>query len=201
MNMLDEFRQEINKLMKIEGEVRGVALKTDGEYILREKGEEGLGELEKKLEAMGCPIRYREIKTMDFYPIGLRVISLLAIKEIFGFSNEKIKEMGFDAPKVSLIIKLFAKYFVAVSKAAEKAPLIWKKHYTKGELSAVEVNEKEKRIVLRVEGLDVHPVFCQYLAGYLGSITQMVIAVPVTISETKCSFSGAHYHEYLLTWQ
>ncbi|MFQ6049758.1 MAG: hypothetical protein ACE5J0_01830 [Candidatus Paceibacterales bacterium] len=197
--MAGEFTKEtVRKLMEIEGEVRGAVLKLDGEYVLREKGKEGLKKLESELDKMGSPIEYEKIKVMDFYPIGLRIISLLAIKEIFGLSDERIKEMGAEAPKSSLIIKLFMKYFASPSLTVKQAPLMWEKHYTRGKLAVTEFDVKEKRATLRLENLDLHPILCQYLGGYFSTVVKMVLGVPVSVRETKCPFRGDKYHEYFL---
>src|SRR3989344_5526915 len=112
------------KIMETKGEARGTALKTDSDFVLREKGEEGLMAVEKTLKELGFPIKYKEINTMEFYPIGLRIISILAIKETFVLSYEQIEEMGQSAPKVSLIVKLFLKYFLILSmeKAIQEIP-------------------------------------------------------------------------------
>ncbi|MBM3258059.1 MAG: hypothetical protein FJZ05_02520, partial [Candidatus Nealsonbacteria bacterium] len=76
-------KEAAQRLSKISGEVRGVAFKTDMEFVLKEKGKGGLKKVEDELKRIGFPIKYEEIKVMDFYPIGLRVISLMAIKEVF----------------------------------------------------------------------------------------------------------------------
>lgn len=104
------------KLMEIKGEARGVTLEIDGKYILKEKGEEGLKKLEDELEKLGYPIKYKEIKTFDYYPAGLRALSLLAIKKVFGFDIKKIKEIGFSGTKISLIIKFFIRYVFSFQK-------------------------------------------------------------------------------------
>jgi len=197
-------KEEIEKLMNKDVETRGVVLKTDSEYILEKQGESGLKRLEAELEKMGQPIKYQEIKNMDFCPAGLRVLSLLAIKKVFGFDDEEIKEMGFIATKKSLIIKLFVRYFLSTERVFYKeAPRIWQKHWTKGTLVPIELNEKEKYAVLRLEDFELHPIYCSvYLRGYFSGILQMLIKTPkITCQETKCSFKGDQYHEYLLKWQ
>lgn len=190
------------ELIEIKGEVRGVVFKTDREYILKEKGEGGLAKVEEELERLGTPIRYKHIKTMAFYPIGLRVVSLLTIKKAFNFDNEKIREMGLFATKVSLIIKLFIKYFLSLKKVFfEEAPKIWSKHWTVGKLVSVRMNEDEKYGILRVEDFNLHPVVCYYLQGYFAGILQMVVrSKKVTAEEVKCTFSGEDCHEYMLRW-
>jgi hypothetical protein len=191
------------KLMEIEGETRGVVLKTDGEYILKEKGEEGLKKVEEELEGLGYPIKFKEIKTMDFFPVGLRVISLLTIKKIFNFDDEKIKEMGIFATKVSLIIKIFTRYFLSVKRVFYvEAPKIWRKHWTIGDLMPVEINEEKKYAILRLKNFSLHPVYCKYLEGYFpGPFQLMIKSSKMTCEETKCTFRGDEYHEYLIKWQ
>lgn len=192
--------EEVQRCLIVEGTCRGVVFKTDEDYIVREKGREGLKQLEGLLHSVDCPLTYSEIKTMDFYPLGWRVVSLLAIKEQFGFSDEKIKEMGTVAPKFSLITKIFLKYFSSISLTIKQVPSIWHRHYGVGELVAVVANEETRLIVLRLTGLNIHPVFCVYLSGYFSTIAQMVTGSSVLCREIKCFFSGSEFHEYEITW-
>jgi len=196
-------KEEIEKLMEVKIETRGVVFKTDSECVLEEKGEKGLKELEAELEKLGHPIKYEKIKSMGFYPAGLRMLSLLVIKKIFNFDDEKIKEMGFLATKKSLIVKLFVRYFLSVERVFFKeAPRIWQKHWTRGTLVPVELDEKKKYAILRLEGFKLHPLYCSvYLRGYFSGILQMLIKTKeITCEETKCSFKGDEHHEYLLKW-
>jgi hypothetical protein len=192
--------EEIKKLMQVKGEVRGVVFKTDLEYIFGQKGQEGLQKLKEELQRTNFPLDPEKIEMMTFYPIGLRAISLLVIKKLFSLSDEEIKRMGAAAPKFSLIIKLFTKYFLSITATARQAPSMWKRHYRAGELLIIEINETEKRIILRLVGLDLHPVFCQYLTGYFLTVVKMVVGQPVSSEETRCVFRGDDYHEYLITW-
>jgi hypothetical protein len=140
---------------------------------------------------------------MDFYPIGLRVISLLAIKEALSFDDEKIKSMGVFATKVSLIIKLFVRYFFSVQRVFFKeAPKIWAKHYTVSKLMPIELNEEKKQAILQIEDLALDPIFCTYLGGYFCGILQMLIKInKIDYQERKCPFHGDKYHEYFIKWQ
>ena len=196
-------KETIDQLMKIKGEVRGVVLKTDEGYILKEKGEEGITQLEKKLEDLGHPIKYDQIKTMGFYPVGLRILSLLVIKELFNFNDEVIRKMGNFATKKSLIIRLFIKYFLSMERVVMKeSPKMWDKHWTVGKLVPVELNEKQKYAVIRIEEFNLHPVYCTYLEGYFAGIVQMLIKLPkIDSKETKCAFKGDAYHEFTIKWQ
>lgn len=193
-------KKEINRLMKIEGEVRGVVFKTDAEYVTRKAGEKGLKSVERKLKEWGQPIEYQRVKTMDFYPIGLRALSLLAIRDALGWEDEEIRQMGFVAPKISLVIKLFMKYFLSITRTTREISKMWRKHYTLGELVPVEVSEKEQYVILRLRGLNLSPLFCLYLTGYVASICEMIVKSPVTCKETYCHFRGDKFHQYLVKW-
>jgi len=197
-------KEEISKLMEVKSQARGVVFKTDTEYILAEKGEEGLKKLEEELEKLGHPIKYKEIKSMEFYPAGLRALSLLVIKKTFGFDDKKIENMGLVATKKSIIVKLFIRFFLSLDRVFFKeAPRIWQKHWTAGELVPVELNEEKKYAILRLKNFNLHPLYCSvYLQGYFAGILQMLIKSPeMSCQETKCSFKGGEYHEYLIKWQ
>ena len=193
-------KETAEKLMEIKGEARGTSFRIDREFILRKKGEEGLKKIEAEMERLGCPIKYEEIKTSGFYPIGWRVLSLLVIKNIFDFDEEKIEEMGKFAPKVDFIIKFFLKHFLSIQKTIKQVSKMWRKHYTIGELIPLEVDEKKKRIVIIIKNCNLHPIFCRYLIGYFTAISEMVVRQSVNVRETKCFFRGDKYHEYLITW-
>lgn len=193
--------KEIAKeLMKKEGEVRGIVFITDREFVIKEKGQFGLKKLQEELEKLGYPIYYKEIRSMDFYPIGLRVISLLGIKTFLEFSDEKIQEMGVAAPKLSFLIRIFSKYFLSIKIMAKRGPIIWRKHYTKGDLKVSDLNEEKRYIILQLSNLDLHPIFCKYLLGYFSTIGRLVVKNPVKVTEKECVFLGGNLHKFILEW-
>lgn len=201
--MNQELTKEIAvKLMEAKGQVKGEVFKTDREYILKEKGEEGLKRLEKELEKLGYPIKYRKINATGFYPVGLRAISLLMIKKIFEFDNKKIEEIGVFATKVSLVVRLFVKYFFSTKKfLLEKAPKMWRTHWTEGDLIATEVNEEKKYAVVQLKNFNLCPAYCYYLRGYFTGILHLTTgSSQITCEEVKCFFRGDEYHEYRVEW-
>lgn len=188
------------KLMEVKGEARGMTLKTDWQFILLKEGKEGLKKLEDRMAELGVPIKYKEIKSMDFYPIGLDVISMLAIKELFHFDEKDFEEMGGSAIKFSLILKIFMKYFVPLRSIANQVPKMWREHYTIGDLEMPEFSEGEKYIILRLKNFRVHPIYCISTKGYFSKIAEMLVKSSVDCEETKCVFRGDEYHEFLLKW-
>ncbi len=192
--------EEFNNLMKIEGEVRGTAIKGEMDFILKEKGKEGLKKLADIITKLGYPLKYREIKPMGFYPLGLYGSMQLVIKRIFNFDNKKIQEMGAFESKISLIMRLFMKYFVSLERMVKEVPRIWRTYFSVGNLKVVEFNKKEKYIITRLENFRLHPIQCQVLLGYFPSVMQMIIGNEVSCEETKCVFRGDDYHEFLMKW-
>jgi hypothetical protein len=187
-------------LMKIKGEARGTHFVNDAQYILEKKAAKGLKKVEQELERLGCPIKYKEIKNTDFYPIGMRAISLLAIKKTFNWEDEEIKNLCGFATRVSMIIRLYLKFFYSIEKMMEVAPKMWKDYFTVGSLKIVEHDKQGKRVVLRVEDFTLHSIYCRCLEGFFGNIVKMVLgAKSVNCKETKCSISE-DCHEFIVTW-
>jgi len=202
--MKEELNKEFaQKIMTLKGETRGIVFKTDADYVLAEKGEQELKEVEKELEDLGYPIKYKEIETFSYYPVGLRILSLMAIKKVLSFDDKKIEEMGLRATRKSLIIKFFIKHVFSLEKIFfEKGPKIWKEHWTVGEMVPIELNEAKKYLTLKFENFSLSPIYCIYLKGYLKGLFSMMIKSPnMTSEETKCFFRGDENHQYLIKWE
>lgn len=193
-------KEEARRLMNINGKIRGVALKTEAEFIIKENGEKELKRLEEEIAKTGYQIEYKKINPMDFYPIGMMGITLLGIKNVFNFSEEKFIEMGKCEAKVSLIVRLFMKYFVSTSKLIDESPKMWRKYHTIGNLSVTEFDKEKKQAVLKLENFEVISLHCLALKGYFSSIFQMVVKGSPICEEKKCVYREDAYHEFLLKW-
>jgi hypothetical protein len=193
-------KKEVDELMKIEGEARGISIKGEAEFILKEKGEKGLKKLEDTMAKIGCPIKYGELNALGFYPLKYEAITTFVLKKVFNFKEEDFRKVGAFEAKLSLIIRMFMKYFLSLELMAKKTPVIWRKYYTVGNLTAQEFNKKEKYAILRIENFKLHPSHCRTLEGFFATIVQMVVKELVTCKETKCIFKGDEYHEFLLKW-
>lgn len=194
-------KEEVENLMKIEGNVRGEGLLTNIEYVRLRKGEEGVKAVEKKLEELGYPVVSKKIQPLEWYPEALGVLVILVIKEVFNLTDKDIFEMGAFAPRISFVIKMLLKYFLSARKSFKESPKYWSANYDFGELEAHEFNEKKKYVVLRVKKFKFHPILCVYLAGYMLQFAKYVIkSKEVTIKETKCMLKGNLYHEYVIKW-
>jgi len=201
-NMAEKLTKKLAKeLMEIKGEARGVTLKTDWDFIFQRKGIEGLEKLNAKMAEVGFPLSHKEIKTMNFYPIGMDAVSMLAIRDVFGFGEKEFIELGASAPKFSIFLKVLLRYFASPEQALKEAPKMWKKHYTIGELKVVGFDEKDKKVGIRIENFKVHPIYCCTIKGYFTRVLEMIVKSDAKCEEIKCQFRGDEYHEFLLSWE
>jgi hypothetical protein len=193
-------KEEFDELINIKGEARGVAYKNIAKFILKEEGEEGLKKLEDTITSLGYPIEYKKLETMSFYPLGLLGITFLSIKRLFNYDNRKLQEIGSFQAKISLIMRLFMRYFVSLERIRKEVPKMWRNYFTVGELKVVEIDKNKRHVVIRLENFRLHPTHCQDLIGYFSTVLQMVVKAKTTGEETKCIHKGAEYHEFLLKW-
>ncbi len=193
--------EEISKILNAEGEVRGVVFKTDRRFIMDNAGEEGLKKVEEELEKMNFPFNYEEeADNMSFYPIGMRVMSIIAISRALNLDREGVYKMGYNAPKFSLMIKFFMRYFLSPEKIMEKAGEIWEKHYTVGKLEPTEMNIEEKFIKAKLHGINLHPILCDYLKGYFSCVIKMGVGEEVQAEEMECVHNGDQAHHFVIKW-
>ena len=190
----------VKQLLSIKGQCRDMAIQDNIEFILAHEGGAGLVLVEKVMAEAKCPFKTSDLKSSHFFPIGFETIMLLAIKKAFNYSDEEFEEVGISNAKQSLIVRIFAKYFVSLEKVAEEAPRMWKRYYTLGETEIVRFSEEKKEVVIRVKDFKVHPLHCQVFKGYFGVVIRMIVGVPVKSQETACVFHGGAYDEFTLTW-
>lgn len=198
--MVEIKKGELDKLMDIKGKVRGAVFQTDAKNVLEKEGEDGLKKLEKRVKDLGYDIDYRSGKATDWHPVGLRIISLLLIKDTFGWSTAEIREMGKRAPKFSFIVKFVFKLFAPLKKLVKEIPSDWEEHYTIGEMEVPKFDEENKEMVIRLKDFKIDPIFCVYLEGYIERVL-LFIEQGVETKETKCPFRGDPYHEYTSQWK
>ena len=202
MEQQKSLKEIADEVMKIKGNVKGEAIRTDFIYVLEKKGEEGIRLIEEKYKQLGYEFKFKDIKSFGWYPESYSVLLSLIIMDVFGWTEKDIFEMGNCSPKYSFIVRTILHYFVSVDMVFKEVPVYWKKHYDFGEIEAVELNKIEKYLVFRVKDYKFHPIMCIYQSGYFLRIGQYSIQSPkITVEELKCVFKGAPYHEYRLSWK
>jgi len=190
-------KEEFDGLMKIEGEARGAGVKGEMKFIFDEEGAEGLKRLEDTITKLGYPLKYKEIRGMSFYPIGLEAVVLLAIKRLFNYDDKKFQKMGKRLAKYPLVVRLFINYFSLTEETLIKNLKMWRKAFTIGNLKVVEFNLEKRHVIVRLEDFKVHPLFCQVFIGSITSTLELFTKTKIACEEVKCVFRGDPYHEFL----
>lgn len=194
-------KEEVKDLKKIPGKVKGVVILANIEFLEQKGSEANIQILEERLKELELGYTARELKPMQFYPEYLSVTVVLLIKEILNLDDKGVFEMGETAMKLSFFIKVLTKFFVSVKKCFEESPKYWKKHFDFGELEAVEFNELDKYVILRVHGYKFHPIMSIYHMGYFVQTACLALGKKtVQIKETKSQFKGDGYDEYVISW-
>jgi len=187
--------------MKIEGNVRGEVFKFTFYYAKDKEGEEAPRLIEEKMNKLGYPFKFSDLEPLRWYRESLSVLAILVAKELFSWTDKDIFNMGYEASKYSLLIKILMRYFVSSERVFKEAPAYWKKHFDFGDLEPVEFSEKKKYTIMRVKGYKFHPLICLYHAGYFLRIANLTVrSKKIDVKETKCVFKGEDCNEYLITW-
>jgi len=196
-------KQLAKKLLGIKGEARGLLLRDDLRFVLKEKGEEGIEKVEKELEKLGYPLDYKKIETFRFYPVGLRVLSLLAIKQAFNWKDSQIKGMCRAATGGSIILKSYTKFFGSQISAIKVGPKLYHAYFTVGKMEISEYDPEKKVTVLELtKELTFHSILCLCTEGYFEGLIKMVTgAKKIKCKEIKCVLKGDDCHQFEITWQ
>jgi hypothetical protein len=198
-------KERVDFLAKAEGKVRGVAFKTDAEYVKNKLGDEALTKLRAEMEKIGFPIDYDKIKAMDWLPIGLRALHLEVIKDLFNWDDNEIVKAGRAAPKRSFILRLLLKYLVSIEQTIKLAPIAYKKHYSVGEFETVNYDLKQQCLLGRVKGSQIlydSSAFASHIEGYLArGLSYVVPGKEVLSSHRKYIEDGIPYVEFRISWK
>lgn len=194
-----------DKIASAEGKIKGVAFKTDAEYVKATLGKESLEKLKNAMRDLGYPVDYEKVQAMKWYPIGVRVLHLELMKDLFNWGDNDIKKLGNAAPKYSLIIKLLMKFFISVEQMIKIAPVVTKRHYSIGELEVKEYNRQEQYILLHLKGLKIiydSSAFSHFVEGYLSrGISYVLPGKEVVSSQRKFMQDNVPYVEYKIGWK
>lgn len=192
---------EIEKIQKVEGEVIGTSFQEDARFIRQKEGEEGLRKLETEMERLGYPLKFKEIKNFQWYPLSLNLLYLAAAKNIFNWEDDIFREDGRFSAKVSLIAKIMMKYFISLRRCFSEAGNFWRKYYTVGNLKTEELNEKEHSAILVLRNFTGHPLLCRILEGYFWQVISYVAPKEkLKVQEIECVSKEGKTHRFKITW-
>ncbi|MDP4009054.1 MAG: hypothetical protein Q8P71_01370 [bacterium] len=184
------------------GQVRGIAIKPNWEYLFKEHGEKTRA-LESEFERLGYPFSFDKISPMQFYPIGHDVLFFVLAKQIFNLSDEEFFQMGVYGTKTSFFLKIAFRYFISPKSTLEQVPSLWKKYYTVGDFSVEEMDMDGRRVILHLSNFSIPHKrnFCHNLRGYLATLWSIAMGTKVLCEEVLCAFEDdSPRHIFVLTW-
>jgi len=191
---------DIARVLKQSGQVRGGVLRSDAQYIRKHYGDQALGSVEAVTAVLGHPIDYDRINTMAWYPAYLRGVSLLAVTTALCFRDKELREMGWAAPRNSIITKLMMRYFASLSMLVERLPAYWRRNYTMGSLAG---KLADHTVYLRLAGIEIPRQLFPYLEGYFTSVVSMVIGNDnkVIMTDIRRNDGDDRCYELLISWK
>ncbi len=200
--MEESLQTVARQLRNFPGKVKGEIFITHESYIRLKEGEIGVKKVEKKMKELGFPIDFNKVKPFEWQDESTSSLVIVVAKNIFNWTEEDVFEMGRFSPRFSFILKLMTKYIISVESLFLNASKYWQKHQSVGYIVPVELNEREKRVVIRVMEFATHPLVCIHRAGYFKGLCEFAIkGKNINIKETACIHNGADYHEYLIQWE
>jgi len=194
-------KKEMDRLMSIKGEVRGVAFTATAKYIFEKKGKEGIKRMEEEMKNLGYPFDFNKIKPFEWVPIGLRALNFIALKRAFDWGDKELITMGEESPQLSLVLKVIMRYVISMRRLFEQTPKYWYKNYTIGKVEAYKFNAKKKYCILRIHDFKVHPAFCAFYLGYFKTMAEFGGKKNISVKETKCMYKGDSFHEFVIKWE
>jgi len=200
--MIKLTKEEVNRLMKLKGNVKGAILKGHFDYIKDLKGEEGVEQVERRIKELGCSVKAKDIDKIRWYSEGLSCLVVLVAAELFKWEAQDVFKMAFEAPKYSFIVKLLMQHFAKIEKSFKMVPKYWRQHFDFSEMETAGFNEKEKYGIIRIKNFHkYHPLICVYHQAYFQKIAEIMIAEKkAKVEHTKCLFKDDPYEEFKITW-
>jgi hypothetical protein len=195
-------KEEVDKMMEEEGNVKGTILQAHFDYIRDIKGDKGVEMVERRLEKLGYPVKAKDINNVKWYSEALACLILLVCVEVFDWGEKEVFEMAYEAPKYNFIVKLLMQHFIKAEKSFKMAPKYWKKHFDFSEMETVGFDEKGKRGTIRIKDFHkYHPLVCVYHKGYFSKVAEMMLGQKnVKVDHTECLLKDGPYEEFKLTW-
>lgn len=199
-------KEELKEAFASPIRMKGMALKGGVMKAIKEKlGEEALGVIEKESKNLGPPFILKEIKELEWYPVGMYLGILYILQEKFNFREKDFAELGETAAKFSPAIRLLMRYFPVPEKMAKiSAPRLWRRFFDTGEAEVCEFKDSktEGLLIVRVKNFELHPLHFLYLGYFFLGIAKLARKFKeVAVEETKSPFRGDGYQEYLIKWK
>ena len=197
---MENLQETVERLKSFQGNVKGEVFRTHADYIRSKQGEEGLKTLEERMNQLGAPINFKEVKSFEWVNEGLSSLVLVVAKDTFNWTDEDIIEMGRFATKFSFIIKVMIQYLVSVEALLKNAAKYWDKHFDFGSLET-EYDKENNLVTITEKGDTPHKLSCLYHKGYFQGLLEFVVkGKEVSVKEIECIHEGGEYNRFLIKW-
>ncbi len=198
-----DLKEEYEKLKNKKGKEREEILRSFKNFVLNKEGEEGLEKLQKELQNYKLSIdlqkRFSPFNWTNEWEI---IFIFLVTKKVFLWTDKDFFNLGEYTVKTSFIFKTSAiNYLISIDTMLKAVPYLWNKHFDFGKMVSHEINKEESFLILRLYDFDFHPVYCNYLKGYLFTAGRLCLTKKeISIKETRCIHRGDEFHEFKVSW-
>jgi len=195
-------KEEVKRILKIEGNLNGAIFGAYRQYLIAKKGEDVVKSIEWRLEELGLPIKLKSYSSFKMYPEAEACLVCLAILEHFDWDEEKAYDIGYDAPLHSLLTKILMKY-VSVEKLLTEGPKHWKRHFDIGDMKCTKCDVEKGHAVMRLKGFKkFHPAVYTYIRGYLARLVEIATKTKgVRVEQTKSLYNNDSFDEFQIKWK
>ena len=198
-------KEEIDRIMKIKGHIKGSIFQGFYYYVLDKKGKEGVEKVKKRLKELGpsFDLDLEKIDSFKWYPHSIATIVCLAILEVFDWNEEVAYDMGYHNLSHSSLARMLLRYFVTEKSFTKHNMKYWKRQVDYGEIETVETNNEEKYSITRIRSFKkFHRVVYLYTMGFMARVMELTMNVKnAKVEQTKCLFWGDPYDEFKTTWE
>lgn len=201
--MISLNKKEVDEMMKLGGNVRGVIVEGHFAYIKDKKGQRGVDKVKQRMKELGYQFDEKKISNTGWCPEPLACLINIVAAEVFNWNEKDVFEMGYETPKYSFVVKILMQYFLDIEKIFAKIPDYWQKNFDFGEMEVVSFSTKEKYGIIRIKDFyKYHPLICVYHEGYFTKIAELMLgSKKVKFDHPKCLFRNDPYEEFKISWK
>ena len=207
MNKLKLTPEIAKEILSIKPKTRGIDVRSMADYVRKKGGEKKLKEVENLLKKVGYPMPYDSLQKIRPYTLGERLIYLSAIKEVLGWGDDQLEQMGYYVGKNLILIKFFSHLFKVNKKFVFTViPKIGSRYMEGLKIVPVKADIKKRIVTFKIEGLkikqmgslkEVERIGLAYFGGFFAGWAQMVLGK----ESVKCnaeSKKGEYY--FTIRW-
>lgn len=195
-------QEEADRIMKIEGNTRGMVLNVYYDHLLKEKGKQGLKEVEERLRDLGYTFEFKRFSHFQWHRESLVCLVSLVAHGVLEWDESKAFEVGYDAPVRSTFIRLLIQRFFTIGNACKNIQSYWRRISDFGEMKCKLDLEKRNIVIKLYNFKKFHPIVHNFMKGILVRITEILTRKEVRKAEfRKCIFNGDAYDELEIAWE